>query len=66
MQARPSIRFARYRDSERNEELVGVLTAISIVSKRLAGRISALEQRRGEKTRGGKFYGIRQSTADRQ
>ena len=66
MQARPSIRFARYRDSERNEELVGVLTAISIVSKRLAGRISALEQRRGEKTRGGKFYGIRQSTAARQ
>ena len=66
MQARPSIRFARYRDSERNEELVGVLTAISIVSKRLAGRISALEQRRGEKTRGGKFYGIKQSTATRQ
>ena len=66
MQARPSIRFARYRDSERNEELVGVLTAISIVSKRLASRISALEQRHGEKTRGGKFYGIKQSTATRQ
>lgn len=66
MQARPCVRFARYRDSERNEELVGVLTAISVVSKRLAGRISALEQRRGEKTRGGKFYGIRQSTAASQ
>ena len=66
MQAKPSARFARYRDSERNEELVGVLTAISIVSTRLAGRISALEQRRGEKTRGGKFYGIKQSTATRQ
>lgn len=65
MQARPSIRFARYRDSERNEELVGVLTAISIVSKRLAGRISALEQRRGDKARGGKFYDIRQGTAVR-
>ena len=66
MQTRPCVRFARYRDSERNEELVGVLTAISIVSKRLAGRISALEQRRGEKPRGGKFYGIRQGTAVRQ
>ena len=65
MQTRPCVRFARYRDSERNEEFVGVLTAISIVSKRLAGRISALEQRRGEKTRGGKFYGIRQGTAVR-
>lgn len=65
MQARPSARLARCRDSERNEELVGVLTAISIVSKRLAGRISALEQRRGEKSRGGKFYGIRQGTAVR-
>ena len=65
MQARPSIRFARYRDSERNEELVGVLTAISIVSKRLASRISALEQRRGNKARGGKFYDIRQGTAVR-
>lgn len=66
MQARPSARFARYRDSERNEELVGVLTAISIVSKRLAGRISALEQRRGDKARGGKFYDIRQGTAVRE
>ena len=66
MQTRQCARFAQYKGSERNEELVGVLMAISIVSKRLAGRISALEQRRGEKTRGGKFYGIKQSTATRQ
>ena len=66
MQTRPCVRFARYRDSERNEELVGVLTAISIVSKRLAGRISALEQRRAEKSRGGKVYDTRQGTAVRQ
>ena len=65
MQTRQSARFAQYKGSERNEELVGVLTAISIVSKRLASRISALEQRHGEKQRGGKFYGIRQGTAVR-
>ena len=31
-------------DRELNEELVGVLTAISVVSKRLAGRLSRMEQ----------------------
>ena len=66
MQTRQSARFAQYKGSERNEELVGVLMAISIVSKRLAGRISALEQRRAEEPRGGKVYDTRQGTAVRQ
>ena len=66
MQTKQCVRFAEYRDRERNEELIGVLTAISIVSKRLAGRITALEQRYAENSRGGKVNGTRQSAATRQ
>ena len=66
MQTRQCIRFADSRGRERNEELIGVLTAISIVSKRLAGRLAALEQRYAEKLRGGKSYDTRQGTANRQ
>ena len=48
---------------ERNEELIGVLVAISIVSKRLAGRLATLEQ----KPKGGRCcYDTRQSTANQQ
>ena len=65
MNTNPCVRCTRCHDRERNEELIGVLTAISIVSKRLAGRIAALEQRRAEVTRGGKPYGTRQSAAAR-
>lgn len=36
------------RDAEINEELVGVLTAISVVSKRLAKKLALLEQRSAE------------------
>ena len=32
-----------------NEELIGVLTAISVVSKRLARKLALLEQRTSEK-----------------
>lgn len=32
------------RDSELDEELAGILTAISVVSKRLAKKLRALEQ----------------------
>ena len=66
MQTRECFRFAEYRDRERNEELIGVLTAISIVSRRLAGRLIDLEQRCAEKPRGGKCYDTRQSAANRQ
>ncbi|MCC8057224.1 hypothetical protein [Cloacibacillus sp.] len=66
MKTRECIRFVDYRDRERSEELVGVLTAISVVSKRLAGRIAALEQRRAEKSRGGKVNDARQNYFARQ
>ena len=36
------------RDVETTEELVGVLTAISLVSKRLAKKLTLLEQRSPE------------------
>lgn len=49
MQTREQALFAEYKFREQNEELVGVLTAISIVSKRLAKSIAALEHRREEK-----------------
>jgi len=45
---------------ERNAELVGVLTAISIVSKRLAGRLAALEQKTNPE-KGRKTYGKQDS-----
>ena len=67
MQTRQCIRCAEYRDRERNEELIGLLTAIGIVSKRLVARLAALEQRCAEKPRGGRCcYDTRQSAANRQ
>ncbi len=65
MQTNPCAHCPLHKDRERNEELIGVLTAISIVSKRLAGRIAVLEQRRAAEMRGGKIYGTRQGTATR-
>ena len=66
MQTRECVRCAEYRNRERNEELIGVLTAISIVSKRLAGKLFALEQRYAEKPRGEKCYDFRQSATNRK
>jgi hypothetical protein len=42
-------------DRKKNDELIGVLTAISIVSKRLAGKLEALERQQAER-RGGRHY----------
>lgn len=36
---------------ELQEEMIGILTAISIVSKRLAARLLALEEMQGEKNK---------------
>lgn len=66
MQRRQCALFAEYRDRKRNEELIGVLTAISIVSKRLAVRLTALEQRLAGNPRGGNRYVTGQSKADRK
>ena len=65
MQTRENILFTGSRVREQNEELIGILNAIAIVSKRLAGRLTALEYRR-EKSRGGKTYVTGQSTTTRQ
>ncbi len=54
MQTKESVRLGNHWDEERNEELIGVLTAISIVSKRLAQRLKALENSRLETVKGGK------------
>jgi hypothetical protein len=53
MQTRQKVLCPACQERERNEELVGVLTAISIVSKRLAGRIAALERKRAAEGNGG-------------
>ena len=42
------------RDREMDEELADVLTAISVVSKRLARKLTTLSQQDKEKTKGGK------------
>jgi hypothetical protein len=66
MQTSENVLFADSRGRKQNEELIGVLNAIAIVSKRLAGRLAALEHQREEKSRGGKIYVTRQSAATRQ
>ena len=66
MQTSENVLFADSRGREQNEELIGVLNAIAIVSKRLAVRLAALEHQRKEKSRGGKIYVTRQSAATRQ
>lgn len=42
---------------EMDEELADVLTAISVVSKRLARKLAALSQQDKQKTKGGKADG---------
>ena len=66
MLTREGGRFMECRDRERDKELIGVLLAISIVSKRLAGKLIALEHLESEKTRGGKTHDTRQNTATRR
>ena len=49
MQTKANERDADIRDTELDEELAGILTAISVVSKRLAKKLLAL-QRQNEST----------------
>ena len=44
-----------------NMEQVAILTAIAVVSKRLAGRLAKLESQKMTKTEGGKIYDTGQS-----
>lgn len=66
MQTRKIDSFRASQDSKQNENLIDVLTAISIVSKRLAGRLTALEHQYAEKSRGGKLHDTRQNAATRE
>jgi hypothetical protein len=66
MQTQECVRYGNYRDRERNDELIGVLTAISIVSKRLARRLMALERNRTHTKEGGRAYDTGQSKPVRQ
>ena len=66
MLTRESVRFMECRDRDRNEELIGVLLAISVVSKRLAGKLIALEHLEAKKTRGEKIHDTRQNAATRR
>ena len=66
MQTREGVRLMECCDRERNEELIGVLLAISIVSKRLAGKLIALEHLEAGKKRGGKTHDTRQNAATRR
>ncbi len=66
MQPREKARFVNGDDRERNEELIGVLTAISIVSKRLAKRLMALEHSQTESAKGARINGPGQSRTIRK
>ena len=61
MQTREKARFVNGGDRERNEELIGVLTEISIVSKRLAKRLMALEHSQIESAKGARINDPTQS-----
>lgn len=63
MQTQEQVVYTFSGDQEKQQEIIGVLTAISIVSKRLAGRLAALENQDEEKQRGGRVYDTRKGTA---
>ena len=54
MQTQAKETSTEYRDREMNEELADVLTAISVVSKRLAQKLTMLAEEKKRKTEGGK------------
>ena len=66
MLTREGVRLMECCDRERNEELIGVLLAISMVSKRLAGKLIALEHLEAKKTRGEKIHDTRQNAETRR
>jgi NTP pyrophosphatase (non-canonical NTP hydrolase) len=54
MQTQAKQRDTDSRDQEMDEELADVLTAISVVSKRLARKLAALAGQKKSNTKGGK------------
>ncbi|MGI6226983.1 MAG: hypothetical protein ACOYJ1_12095 [Peptococcales bacterium] len=57
MQTKTTNGDTHLRNSELDEELAGILTAISVVSKRLARKLLNLEQTKEHMERGGLEYG---------
>ena len=57
MQTQAKQTYTESRGHEMDEELADVLTAISVVSKRLARKLIMLSQQEKEKTEGGKTDG---------
>ena len=53
MQTEATERNAEMRDAELDEELAGILTAISVVSKRLAKKLLALQRQDKSAEEGG-------------
>ena len=53
MQAKTNERDTGMRDAELDEELAGILTAISVVSKRLAKKLLALQRQKESAREGG-------------
>jgi hypothetical protein len=56
MEAKTKSEGTAYRNEELDVELAGILTAISIVSKRLARKLMLLSRQDGSKEEGGKTY----------
>ena len=57
MQTQANDKSADIHDAELDEELAGILTAISVVSKRLAKKLTALQQQEGLIKKGGNSIG---------
>ena len=53
MQTKSNDRDANFRNAELDEELAGILTAISVVSKRLAKKLLALQKQKEPTREGG-------------
>ena len=53
MQTKANERNSEMRDAELDEELAGILTAISVVSKRLAKKLLALQKQNESTGEGG-------------
>lgn len=53
MQTKPNDRDTNLQNAELDEELAGILTAISVVSKRLAKKLLALQRQENSTGSGG-------------
>ncbi|MDD4590022.1 MAG: hypothetical protein PHG06_06260 [Parabacteroides sp.] len=53
MQTKPNDRDTNLHNAELDEELAGILTAISVVSKRLAKKLLALQRQKESTEEGG-------------